>query len=178
MDVPFHALVSELRARQVRFVLIGVAGANYFVTKGTPLYSTRDRDLFLPPDPENLLLAWTGCESLRLELSANGEPLDRPRDLWLAERVVANRALTRATDGEDLLVDLTFVMAGFEFESVWRDRHEFTVEGQVLPVARLGDIVRSKFNAGRPKDRLFLETHRADLRDLLPGESTGDRDRT
>ena len=58
----FHQLVQELGRRHVRFVIIGVAGANYFATNAGTLFTTEDRDLFLPPDPENLLRAWQGCD--------------------------------------------------------------------------------------------------------------------
>jgi hypothetical protein len=56
-------------------------------------------------------------------------------------------------------VDLTLVMKGFEFETVWSERRSFVVEGADIPVARLLHIVRSKEATGRDKDRLFLATH-------------------
>jgi hypothetical protein len=62
-----------------------------------------------------------------LDLLCGQEPLDRPRDRALAERVVANRALVRATDGAGLDVDLTLVMAGFDFDTVWAERRVFRV---------------------------------------------------
>jgi hypothetical protein len=96
--------------------------------------------------------------------------LDRPRDLQLARAVVEQRALTRANDRKGLIVDLTLVMAGFDFEAVWKERRTFLVDGVEVPVARLAHIVASKAAAGRPKDLLFLEAHRALLRDLLERE--------
>ena len=41
----------------MRFVVMGVSGANYYARSGGTLFKTRDPDLFLPPDPENLLCA-------------------------------------------------------------------------------------------------------------------------
>jgi len=166
----FLSLVNALHAREVRFVLIGVWGANYHAQSAAVVFTTQDHDLFLPPDPKNLLGAWTACDEVGLELSTSAEPLDRPRDLWLAERIVRLRALTRAALADELLVDLTLVMAGFEFETVWRDRRTFRDQEVEIPVARLSHIVASKATAGRPKDRLFLETHKEALRDLLPKE--------
>jgi len=171
----FHDLVRALRAEQVRFVLIGVAGANYYAAAASVLFATKDRDLFLPLDPDNLVRAWHACESLGLELTSSGEPLDRPRDRWLAGQMVDRSALTRAHDGRGLEVDLTLLMAGFEFEEVWRSRHDFSVDGAELPVAQLAQIVKSKAAAGRPKDRLFLETHKEALRELLPREEPPQR---
>ena len=155
-----------LHDRKVRFVGIGVWAANHYAEGISELFFTRDKDLFLPPDPGNLLQAWEACEEAALELYAGSEPLDRPRDLSLAHAVVERRALTRATDGRALHIDLTLVMAGFDFETVWLERRTFLVDGVEVPVARLTHIVASKSAAGRTKDLLFLETHRAMLRDL------------
>lgn len=160
-------VAGALVAAQVRFVVIGVWGANYY-TAGS-LFVTQDQDLFLPPSPENLLRAWQCCDDLRLELTANAQPLDRPRDLQLASAVVARAALTTATDGGALVLDLSLVMAGHDFDGVWARRRTFQIEGIALPVASLADIVAAKKAADRPKDRLFLATHGAELRRLLGG---------
>lgn len=164
---PFVTLVGALNAADVRFLTIGVWGANYYANEAAASFLTQDRDLFLPPSPANELLAWAACESASLTLWCGDEPLDRPRDASLAEQIVARRALVRATDGRGLEVDLTLVMAGFEFDEVWRERRVFRSEGVEIPVARLQDIVASKAAAGRPKDRLFLATHEEALRQLM-----------
>lgn len=164
---PFEQVVAALNGRGVRFVLIGLSGANYYATSGASLFVTADRDLYLPPDPANVLAAWAACDSLGLELWSGREPLDKPRDRPLAETIVARQALVRASDGRGLEIDLTLVMTGFEFESVWSERRVFRAEGVEIPVARLRHIVESKAAAGRPKDRLFLATHEHALRELL-----------
>ena len=166
---PLAPLVRTLRDRAVRFAVIGVGGANYYALDGSSVFVTEDSDLYLPPDPENLVRCWAGCEATGLELWSGDEPLDKPRDRWLADRVVDKRALTRAT-GVDLKVDLTLVMAGFEFETVWNERRTFKVDDVDIPVARLLHIVTSKHAAGRDKDRLFLATHREALQELLGRE--------
>jgi hypothetical protein len=164
---PFQVLLAALAEAECQFLLIGVAGVNYYATAGSVLFVTRDRDLFLPSGPENLLRIWRVCEHQRLELTLAGEPLDMPRDSWLAQRVVERRALTHARDGRGLEVDLTLVMSGFEFDAVWSERRVFIADGVEIPVARLDHIVQSKASAGRPKDRLFLATHKEALRNLL-----------
>ena len=166
----FQQLVRELAKGGVRFVVIGVWGANYYAMSGATLFTTKDRDLFLPTDAENLLTAWRACESVGLHLWAGDEPLGKPLDRFLADRVVERKALTKATDDKGLEVDLTLVMAGFEFDEVWNERRVFRVEGVEIPVARLTHIVTSKAKANRPKDRLFLETHAEALKDLMDDE--------
>ena len=85
---------------------------------------------------------------------------------------MARRALVRG-QLRDVVVDLSFVMAGFDFEDVWARRRRFRVQGIEVPVAALSDIVRSKAAVGRPKDRLFLAAHEDALRQLL-GERSED----
>ena len=104
-----------------------------------------------------------------LELWSRDEPLDSPRDRWLAERVIERLVLTRAT-GSDVLFDLTLEMAGFDFEKVWQERRVFKLADVDIPVARLLHIIQSKHAAGRDKDRLFLATHREALEQLLKRE--------
>lgn len=164
---PFVPFAATLLANDVRFVVIGVAGANYYARSGGTIFSTEDRDLFLPPEPENLLRAWQACDESSLALWVGNEPLDVPRDLQLATAVVERRAGTTATGGEGLQVDLSLVMAGFDFQNVWSGRRSFMVDNVEIPVARLSDIVTSKAQAGREKDRLFLATHEEALRQLL-----------
>jgi hypothetical protein len=162
----FALLARAFAQRSARYMLIGVSGINFHdPTAG--LFVTADYDLFLPLDPENLLQAWAACDDTHLELWLGDEPLDRPRDRWLAERIIERRALTRATGPDDLKVDLTLVMKGFDFETVWKQRRLFSIEGAEVPTARLLHIVASKQAAGRPKDLLFLATYRDVLEQML-----------
>jgi len=153
-----------LRAN-VRFVVIGVSGINHYAQTAGLVFTTQDRDLFLPADPKNELKAWQSCRGEGFELWCGDEPLGEPMDRVLAEQVVSRRALVRA-DGHGLLVDLSLVMAAFIFEDVWSRRRIFKVGRVAVPVASLKDIVASKAAAGRPKDRLFLATHEEALREL------------
>lgn len=166
----FPALVGALNRRGVRFVLIGVWGANFHARDASALFTTLDYDLFLPPSPDNLLEAWRACDEMGLSLEAAGEPLDTPRDRTLAAAVIRRRASVTATGQDELAVDLSLVMTAFEFEAVWDERRVFLVEGEELPVARLSHIIRSKAAANRPKDRLFLATHAEALRQMLDGD--------
>jgi hypothetical protein len=167
---PFLRLVRSLARGGVRFVVIGLSGVNFHARSASELFATQDRDLLLPRDPDAALSAWRVSEKLGLELTCGAEPLDRPRDRFLAERVVANRALVRATDHAGLDVDFTFVMAGFDFETVWNERRIFRVDRVEIPVARLAHIVESKRRTGRDKDRLFFATHAEAVRDLVGAE--------
>jgi len=164
---PLVPLGRALALRSVRYVLIGVSGANLYAPGGQASFVTKDYDLFLPRDVDNLVQAWAACEDTGVDLWLSDDPLDRPRDLWLAERMVERSALTRVTGPANLQVDLTFVMKGFDFETAWKERRVFVVEDVEIPTARLTHIVASKQAAGRQKDQLFLATHKDALEQLL-----------
>ena len=132
-----------------------------------PRFVTSDFDFFLPLDAENLVNAWAACETMKLDLWLGDEPLDRPRDLWLAERMIERRALTRVSGPNDLLLDLTLVMKGFDFDTVWKGRRDFVIDGVQVATAQLQHIIESKQAAGRLKDQLFLTTHLDALQQLL-----------
>jgi hypothetical protein len=51
-------------------MFIGVGGANFHAPDGSAVFVTEDSDLFLPPDPENLVQTWSACEGIGLELWA------------------------------------------------------------------------------------------------------------
>ena len=65
---PLVPLARALSMRSVRFMLIGVAGANQYSVGGADSFVTQDHDLFLPLDPENLVSAWSACEGVGFEL--------------------------------------------------------------------------------------------------------------
>ncbi len=167
MNEPLAPLGRAFANRGVRYLLIGVSGANFYTPPPLPRFVTDDWDLFLPPDEANLVEAWAACDDVGMELWLGEEPLDRPRDLWLADRIVARKALTRVTGPEELRVDLTLVMKGFDFEPAWNARRVFLIDDVHVPTALLTHIVESKQAAGRQKDQLFLATHKDALEELL-----------
>lgn len=63
-------------------------------------------------------------------------------------------------------VDLCFEPAGFAhgYESLRPDHITVVIDGVDVPVASLGDIVRPKRSAGRPKDIVALPALEARLR--------------
>lgn len=59
---PFTRVVAELHAARVRFVLIGVWGANFWARSASTVFTTQDFDLLLPLDADDVLRAWRVCE--------------------------------------------------------------------------------------------------------------------
>jgi hypothetical protein len=131
----FARVVGLLNEAGVRFLLIRM-GTGSFVSPSGEVLRAQYHDLLLPPDPESALRAWQACEHAGLELWAAGERLGSPLDLWLAEHVVAGRVLVRAIDRNGLIVDLTLLVEGFEFEALWAERNPLAVDGVEVSAAR------------------------------------------
>jgi hypothetical protein len=77
----FHALAATLNRAGVQYLLIGVAGANYWARRGSEAFVTQDRDLFCQPSP-------TMCY-------ARGAPANRPAS---RSRPGRNRSICHATE--------------------------------------------------------------------------------
>lgn len=172
---PRTRLFESLNHREVRYLVIGVGGVNMHARHSTRPLRTGDLDLFLPLDAQNLMRTWEACELAGWTLWSSGEPLDQPRDLLVATRVVRLRALTTARVESELPTDLTFVMGSFDFEDVWLRRTGSLEEYAHVELARLADILAAKKHANRPKDRNFLAENSAILADLLRLEGPPER---
>ena len=130
----FGPVVAALRDERVRYLLVRMGTGSVAAPDATVLRA-HYHELFLPPEPGNALRAWRACEAAGLELWAGGEPLGSPLDLWLAEHVVAGRVRVRATDRKGLLVDLSLLVEGFEFDDLWPGRRSSTIDGVEVPFA-------------------------------------------
>lgn len=164
MDVYAEAC-SLLDAAQVRYLVIGGMGANLHMTDRGVIVLTEDCDLLIPPELEGLQRAVHVLKGAGFELECGGEPLVDD-DVVILQGVLRGRVRIRALkDGAP--IDLPLQAAGLDFESCWKRHTRRRMDGALVRVAPLADIVRSKLQANRPKDRLFLETYRDRLAEMM-----------
>jgi len=157
------AILEGLNLRRVRYLVIGGLAATIH---GSP-HVTFDVDITPERTAENLArlsLALTDLEArVRTEDEPEGLRFDHNADSL--GRVDIWNLTTSAGD-----LDITFVPSGTGgYDDLKRDAIELEILGVKLEVSSLGDVVRSKEAADRPKDRLTLPT----LRRLLEEESKG-----
>jgi hypothetical protein len=163
MTEPTFRPVSILHAlldRRVRFVLIGgLAGA----IRGSPVI-TGDIDICYARDRENLDRL---AETLRdLGARLRGAPTDVPFQLD-ASSLEAGDHFTFATELGPL--DCIGSPAGTDgFADLDASATDESLDGIVVGVAALGDLIRMKRAAGRPQDLIAVEWLEA-LRDELGG---------
>src|SRR5438034_5823019 len=146
-----------LAAHAVRYVLIGGRGAR---PHGSPL-RTGDADICPARDAENL-------ERLARALEAMDARIRAP-DLEAGVRFACD---ARFLAGVELLnlttrfgdLDIAFRPAGTGgYDDLLQGAERYDLEGLVVPVASLPDVIRSKKAADRPQDHAALDT----LQELL-----------
>jgi len=140
---------------EVEFVIIGGVAATLY---GSNL-RTGDLDICPRRTPENLDRLADALARMETRVRADGVPDGIPfsPDGPFLQRVELLNLTTRFGD-----FDLSFRPIGTEgFEELWPNRVIFELDDITVSVAALGDIIRSKEAAGRPKDQQQLPTLRA-----------------
>jgi hypothetical protein len=154
------AALEVLTEHGVRFVMIGGVAA---AAHGSPSL-TGDLDVCYERDPENLDRLAAALE----ELHATLRGADPEAGFVLEGRsLAAGDHFTFTTDAGDL--DVLGTPAGTDgFSDLDANAVDVDLDGLVVRVASLEDLIRMKRAAGRPKDRVELEILGA-LRDELRG---------
>ena len=150
-------ILAVLDEYDVRYVLIGGLAA---ILHGGP-HVTSDADIVPQESAENLDRLSKALDAIdariRIAGDEHGVPFSHDADSLSQVRI-----WNLVTDLGDL--DITFVPSGTRgYDDLVRDVEEIPVEGIVVPVASLADVVRSKEAAGRPRDQAALPA----LRHLL-----------
>jgi hypothetical protein len=141
LQADWKEFLSLLNSNRVRYVVVG---AHALAAHGQPRF-TGDLDVLVEPTAAN---AKRVLEVLRLfgfgSLKISQSDLDRPGMVI---------RLGQAPVGIDLLTSIS----GVAFNSAWKNRVRTTLGGVRVAVLSVGDFVRNKKAAGRPKDLLDVE---------------------
>jgi hypothetical protein len=156
-------ILRVLERYEVDYVLIGGLAATLY---GSP-HVTTDVDITPDVDRANLGKLAAALVDLDARIRTVGEPDGLPfdRSAEMLARVSLLNLTTRAGD-----LDLAFEPHGTQgYRDLRRRAVDIQVHGVQVPVAALGDVIRSKEAAGREKDRLTLPTLRRLLERLEGG---------
>ena len=158
---PYLAVIRAFTRVNVRYVVVGMAGINYYATRPGDTFATVDYDLLLDPTLGNVDKALGQLKRLGFSIgSAQG--VLTPTAL---KAVVRERRTLVATTPEGIMVELLLAVPGFTFGELAQDAATVTVRGTPVRVGRLTKLLQSKRAANRPKDRDFLKRYRALLED-------------
>jgi hypothetical protein len=143
-------LLAALGRHHVDYVLIGGLAATLHGSSAL----TNDADICPDPSPENLerLAAALGEMDARIRSDRDPEGVPFSVDVESLRRVSLVNLTTRFGD-----FDIAFQPAGNHgYDDLVQRATDIAIEGTIVPVASLADIIRSKETANRPKDRATL----------------------
>jgi len=152
---PYRAVIQQFNRRGVRYVVVGLAGINYYARTPAETFATLDYDVFLDPTLKNVEAAVRAVAGLGFIVGTAAGPLR----LGALAGIVRRRRTVVATTSEGLMIELLLAVSGYAFSELARDAATFTVQGVPVKVGRLTKLVRSKQLAGRAKDRQFLRRY-------------------
>ncbi|MBI4356012.1 MAG: hypothetical protein HY597_06170 [Candidatus Omnitrophica bacterium] len=152
---PYIAVIRAFNRVGVQYVVIGMAGINYYARRASEAITTMDYDLFLKPTLPNVQKAVHQLQRLGYALGTASGALEARalRD------VVRSRLTLTATSPAGVMVEALLAVSGYTFEAMIGDAATITVQGVPVKVGRLTKLLRSKQIAGRPKDRQFLRRY-------------------
>ena len=142
-------LFQVLAHHGVDYVLIGGLAATLHGSSDL----TKDADICPDPSPENRERLAAALRDIRARVRTEAEP-DGVRFSVDAEFLQRTQLVNLTTRYGDF--DIAFQPAGRGYEDLVNDAIELEIDGTVVRVASLSDIIRSKEVANRPKDRATL----------------------
>lgn len=161
----FARALAALTEAGVSYVVVGVAGINFYARTPAQAFATLDLDALLEPGVENLRTALRVLADLGYRFEAGGEPFLDREDAKALAGVVERRATLAAIHEAEGEIDLRLSVSGFAFAELAEDAPRFRVAGAEVRVGRLEKLLRSKEASGRPKDLEFLRAFEARLPD-------------
>jgi hypothetical protein len=166
MELDLPRILEVLHRNKVAYILIGGLAAVYH---GSP-FPTEDADITPEMDRRNLDRLAAALRELNARIRTDSEPSGLPFRCD-GEALAAAKTWNLATDAGDL--DVTFKPSGTSgYRDLRRDATEAQLYGVSVRIASLGDVIRSKQAANRPKDQRTLPT----LREMLAQRRGSDTD--
>jgi hypothetical protein len=166
---PFAEALLALARAGSDFVVVGVAGINFYARDASGVVVTADLDLLLPPRVEALRAALAALARAGFEFEAGGEPFPDLEDDTVLGRLIERGASLTALGPEGARVDLMLSVKGYRFDELAGDAERFRVGDLEIRVGRLEKLLRAKELSDRPKDREFLRLFAARLREEAEG---------
>lgn len=159
-------VLAALNASRVDYLMVGALALGHYSLDAASLYVTADCDLLVRPTAANLRKALRVLIRRGYRLTAGDEPLVHI-DALILERLLERRITVRAASATGMPIDLLVDAIGFTYAEWRRTRKIFKVEGVRVPCAGLEQVLESKRQAGRDKDKKLLALYETAYKPLL-----------
>lgn len=166
----FISSLTLLADADIRFVLVGVTGINFYARDAAHAFSTLDVDVLLEGTVSNLRDALETLSSADFGFEAGGEAFLAGCDDQALSNIIRSGASISARHDEEGQIDLMLSMTGASYQELASDARTFDIEGRSVMVGRLERLLRSKELSGRPRNREFLRAFAAQMEETDEGE--------
>lgn len=165
---PYVIVCRVLKEAGVPFLVIGAFGIDLHASELGLGIVTYDLDLLLPARLDVLERAFRELARAGCTFSWNGEAMPAPEEFLLGDILRSRACITASLDGS--AIDLVLHAAKLDFDELWLRREARTLGTLSLDTIPLADLLLSKAAANRLKDRLFIETWRELLDQMLAAD--------
>jgi len=152
---PYAELLARLNRLRVEYLVVGMAGINYYAASAREAFATQDFDIFVNPTISNVHKALSVLTKLGYDIAVNAKRLDKAG----VKDAVSHEKTIVASNPYGILFELILSVSGYTFAQMACDARVFTSGKTPIKVAQLQKLLRSKKLAGRKKDMLFLERY-------------------
>ncbi|MCS7150793.1 MAG: hypothetical protein NZ928_00180 [Endomicrobia bacterium] len=157
---PYIEVIRKFNSKKVKYVVIGVAGINYYVKDVRQLFVTADFDVFISPEEQNLNKALQAIKELKFDIIWQKRHL-REMEKKLLKEILRKRTPILCVDPfYNLVVELFLEVSGFTFENLYSDKEIFYAGNVKINVGRLEKLLMVKKFAARQKDVDFLKKYK------------------
>ncbi len=159
---PYSELIGRFNQEAVKYVVVGMAGINYYASNARETFSTQDFDIFVKPTIPNVKKAVSILKELGYNTAINPSVHEgaairgqgaKKEDI---EDAVRQKSTIIACDAYGIMFELILAVSGYNFDQMEKDAAIFDVVGVPVKVAKLNKLLMSKKAAGREKDKIFL----------------------
>ena len=152
---PYTELLDLFNRNNVKYVVVGMSGINYYASGAKETFTTQDFDIFIKPTIANLKKSIAIFRKLDYSLVANEQKVDDSS----INNVVRGKRTIISTNPYGITFELILAVSGYTFSQMERDAVVFEVEKVPIKVGRLTKLLTSKKIAGRKKDKFFLKRY-------------------
>ena len=159
-------VLAALNSSGADYLLVGALALGHYAPDAASFYVTADCDLLVRPAVANLRKVLRTLVRCGYSLTAGGEPLVRLDPLVL-KRLLEGRITVRSESAAGMPIDILIDAIGYSYAQWRRNRKVFKVEGVRVPCAGLEQVLESKRQAGRDKDKKLLALYETAYKPLL-----------
>lgn len=152
---PYSIVLDEFNRKNIKYVVIGMSGINYYASNVREAFGTLDFDVFIKPTINNIKKTLFALNKLDYIITIGGHEITNKT---IAD-IIRQKKTISASDPYGILIELILAVSGFTFSQMEKDAKIFMIGNIPIKVAQLTKLLASKKIANRSKDRLFLKRY-------------------